>query len=115
MVAAVAPPAHGQTGNGLYEPFPEPNAIERSKRFVEDLRTAGGSLSLSDEELEAGVLVDSKGRTRPAPDLDQGASTRAAGGSGLAAVIAWAAALGLFALAATAIRRFIPGPVPRRT
>ena len=116
-LAALAPPAYGQSGSGLYEPFVSENPIERSKEFVEDLRTAGGNaLDLSEKQLEEGVLLDARdGRTRPAPALDQGASDRAAGGNGLGPVIAWAAALGLLALAAAAVGRLPLGPAPRRT
>ena len=116
VLTALAPPAHGQSGQGLYEPFPEPNSIERSKDFVEDLRTAeGAGLNLSDDELEAGVGVNNRtGQARPAPDVDGGASDRADGGSGLGAVIAWAAALALLALLAAGLRRIPGGPAPRQ-
>jgi hypothetical protein len=116
-LAALAPPAYGQTGNGLYKPFPEANSIQRSKDFVKDLRTTGGAgLNLSEKQLEDGVLVDSHtGKTRAAPELHQGASDRADSGNGLGAVIAWAAALGLLALTATGVRRLSLYPAPRRT
>ena len=117
VLTALAPPAHGQSGQGLYEPFPEPNSIERSKDFVEDLRTAQGeAFNLSDDELEAGVIVDVRtGKASPAPQLDQGASDRADGGGGLAPVIAWAAVLGLVALFAAALTRIPGGLTPRRS
>lgn len=116
VLTALAPPAHGQSGQGLYEPFPEPNSIERSKDFVEDLRTAEGEgLNLSDEQLESGVVVDNRGNAQPAPELDQGASDRADGGSGLGAVIAWSVALGLLVVAAAAVTRISGGLTPRRS
>jgi hypothetical protein len=116
-LTVLAPPAHGQSGNGLYKPFPEANSIDRSKDFVKDLETADGAgLNLSEKELEEGVLVSNRsGKTRPAPELDQGASDRAAGGSGLGPVVLWAAALGLLGLAATGVARIPFGPTPRRT
>ena len=85
VLTALAPPAHGQSGQGLYEPFAEPNSIERSKDFVADLQTAGGrGLDLSDDELEAGVVVNNRtGKTSAPPTLDEGASERADGGGGL--------------------------------
>jgi hypothetical protein len=116
VVTALAPPAHGQSGNGLYEPFPEANSRERAEHFVDGLRTARGSgLDLSRAELEGGVLVDNgTGRKQPAPALDLAASRRAAGGSGLGAVIPWAAALALLALLAAALAR-TPALTTRRT
>jgi hypothetical protein len=116
VLTAIAPPAHGQSGNGLYEPFPEANSRERAEHFVDGLRTArGDGLDLSRSELEEGVLVDNaSGRKEPAPRLDLAASHRAAGGSGLGAVIPWAVALGLLALLAAALAR-TPALTTRRT
>ena len=115
MLTAFAPPAHGQSGNGLYKPAPEANSIERSKDFVRDLRTSDDAgITLSERQLEDGVVVDNKtGGTSPAPQVDEGASDRADGGSGLGAVILWAAALALLALAAAGLRRLPAGPALR--
>ena len=115
-LTALAPPAHGQSGNGLYEPFPEANSRERAEHFVDGLRTAQGSgLDLSRSELEEGVVVNNRtGRKDLAPALDLAASDRAEGGSGLGAVIPWAVALGILALLAAALAR-TPAVTTRRT
>jgi hypothetical protein len=117
VLTAVPTPAHAQSGNGLYKPAPAANSIQRSKDFVKDLRTSGGAgVKLSEKQLEDGVVVDSRtGRLSPVPAVDEGASDRADGGSGLGGVIVWSAALALIALAATGLRRLPSGPAPRRT
>ena len=116
LLTALVPPAHGQSGNGLYEPFPEANSRERAEHFVDGLRTAqGDGLDLSRDELEGGVLVNNRtGTKQPAAELDLGASERADGGSGLGGVIALGVALALVALIAAAVMR-LPALAPPRT
>ena len=83
---------------------------------MDGLRTADGAgLNLSDDELEAGVVVDNRrGVTEPAPRVDRGASERATTGSGVGSVIALAAMIALLALLALGLVR-MPAPSPRRT
>lgn len=55
--AVLAAPAHAETGNGLYEPFPSPSAIGRAQRFVEALPQAPRLAELNPQNLRRGVLV----------------------------------------------------------
>jgi hypothetical protein len=57
LVLALAPIAHAQGGNGLYEPFPKAAVEKRAKRFVERLRF-GEATRFSAAELERGTFVD---------------------------------------------------------
>jgi hypothetical protein len=57
LVLALAPGAHAQNGNGLYEPFPKAAVEKRAKRFVERLRL-GEEVRFSDGELDRGTFVD---------------------------------------------------------
>jgi hypothetical protein len=59
LVLALAPTAHAQSGNGLYEPFPKAAVDKRAKRFVERLRL-GEAVRFSDDELRRGVFVGPK-------------------------------------------------------
>ena len=59
--AALASPAHAQTGNGLYEPFPSPSGIGRAQQFVETLPGASRLVELDPVRLRHGVFVGRPG------------------------------------------------------
>jgi hypothetical protein len=89
--AAWSPQALAQSGNGLYEPFPEAAVKERAQRYVERLgdRTPGSRRPFSDAELERGVFVDPDRSGVAEPALRPGAGgasarSGAAGEDGLA-------------------------------
>lgn len=61
VIVGVLPvaPAAAQSGNGLYEPFPEAAVKKRAQRYVDGLRgrTAEPERRYSDAELAAGTFV----------------------------------------------------------
>ena len=76
----IAPlPARAQSGNGLYEPFPEAAVKERARRYVERLgdRTPTPGKRYSDSDLAAGVFVQGGHPLNVSPGP---ASMRAGGG-----------------------------------
>jgi len=91
-----APRALAQSGNGLYEPFPEAAVKKRAQRYVEGLRgrTAEPGRRYSDAELAAGAFVragpkaptlvvpgaDPTRAGSDAPRRDAGPATARAGG-----------------------------------
>jgi hypothetical protein len=96
LLAALAlpvSPGRAQSGNGLYEPFPEAAIKERAQRYVEGLtsRTAEPGRRYSEAELERGAFVDadvagrSVGPVRGA-DAPRGSPTERAGGGGTSEV-----------------------------
>jgi hypothetical protein len=98
---AIAAPAMAQTGNGLYEPFPAAASKARAKRFVSELPGVGGRaepVSVSDRQLQRGVIVDPRALRTPAPAAGL-ASSRARGATGFAPSFGWPLALVLAALA----------------
>ena len=59
--AALASPAHAQTGNGLYEPFPSPSGIGRAQEFIGTLPGASRLVELDPVRLKRGVFVGHAG------------------------------------------------------
>jgi hypothetical protein len=55
--AALAAPAHAETGNGLYEPFPSPSHETLAHDFVDALPGGVAFTDLRTGELRRGVLV----------------------------------------------------------
>jgi hypothetical protein len=101
LCLAVAAPAMAETGNGLYEPFPAAASKARAKRFLSQLPGLGGQvepLSVTDRELQRGVIVDrtALGASVPADGL---ASARARGSAGFGPSFGWPLAIVLFGLA----------------
>lgn len=97
---AMAAPAMGETGNGLYEPFPAAASKARAKRFVSQLPGVGGraeSVSVSDRDLRRGVVVDHRA-LGSAPIAAGLASSRARGSAGFGPSIGWPLGLALIAL-----------------
>jgi hypothetical protein len=97
---AMAAPAMGQTGNGLYEPFPAAASKARAKRFVSQLPGVGGQaepVAVSDRDLQRGVVVDRQvlGSAPVAAGL---ASSRARGSAGFGPSLGWPLGLVLIAL-----------------
>jgi hypothetical protein len=98
--AVWVPPAAGQGGNGLYEPFPQPRAASRAQAYAARL-----GVSATKGELGRGVFV---GRTLRGGAA--GGSPAASGRAGLRASTAGLGALllavfaGLAALGATRLR-----------
>ena len=93
--AALAAPAHAETGNGLYEPFPSPSSESLSQAFVDSLPGGLGFTSPTGLDLTRGVLVG-----RAAQDAyTRGAAPaeRSASGSGFAPSLGWPLALVLLA------------------
>jgi hypothetical protein len=66
--AGLAPSAPAQSGNGLYEPFPEAAVKKRAQRYVERLgdRTPGAGRRFSDAQLARGVFVSGGQQLAPA-------------------------------------------------
>ena len=97
-------PSHGQSGNGLYEPFPEAAVKKRAQRYVEGLssRTAQPAPRYSDARLAAGTFVDPDGEPaaplRPAVGAGRASATERAGGGATGTEPALALQLGLIAL-----------------
>lgn len=95
-LACVLPgaPALAQSGNGLYEPFPEAAVKKRAERYVERLsdRTPGGGRAPTAEQLAAGVFVRARpgdpAPASPAPQSGPGAATTRAGAGGTGADLA---------------------------
>ena len=101
--------ASGQSGSGLYEPFPEAAVKKRAQRYIESLgeRTADPHRRFSDAQLDAGVFVGPgvipPGLTLSGERTRGAASARAAGGGSdvglwLQLLLATAAALPAAAL-----------------
>ena len=105
LCALLAATAQSQ-GTSLYEPFPQPNSPDRAERFVDQLKTDGGksgSLDVSQEELERGVVVDPRrGTLEPVREQRAGPSERATGGEGLAPSFGWVLAAVMLAIAVAA-------------
>jgi hypothetical protein len=97
LVLALAPIAHAQGGNGLYEPFPKAAVEKRAKRFVERLRF-GEATRFSDAELKRGTFVDP--RAKPA---GRGVASARAGVEGDKNDVPLAAQVLLIALAIAAL------------
>jgi hypothetical protein len=78
--AGLAPSALAQSGNGLYEPFPEAAVKQRAQRYVERLgdRAPGAGRRFSDAQLARGVFVSDDQRLAPAK---RGEATARAGSS----------------------------------
>ncbi len=84
MAGGAAPDAVAQSGNGLYEPFPEAAVKKRAQRYVERLgdRTPEAARRYSDAQLDAGVFVrpDPRGPAlRPRESESPGPATTRAG------------------------------------
>jgi hypothetical protein len=98
--AAWAPPAAGQGGNGLYEPFPQPRAESRAQAYAARL-----GVSATKGQLGRGLFVGGSLKSRAA--RDQPAASDRAGvhvsTSGLAVVLI-AALGGLAVLGVARIR-----------
>lgn len=97
----MAAPAMGQTGNGLYEPFPAAASKARAKRFVSELpgvRGGAESVAVGDRDLQGGVVVDARS-LGPPPASAGVASARARGAAGFSPSIGWPLALVLLAAA----------------
>jgi hypothetical protein len=95
--AVIAAPAHAETGNGLYEPFPSPSSNSLAQRFVDSLPGGLGFTSPRGLDLGRGVLV---GRAAQAAYTRGGQVTeRSASGSGFTGTLGWPLALVLLAAA----------------
>jgi hypothetical protein len=97
----LAAPAMAQTGIGLYEPFPAAASKARAKRFVSELPgVGGGTLAVTNRQLERGVVVDPQALSTP-PAGGSLASDRARGGTGFSPSLSWplGVALAMLALA----------------
>ena len=95
VCAACAVPAHAKTGNGLYEPFPSPQAGSAAQTFIEGLGGGAGLVGLSVDELSHGVVF------QPGPAPPPGAPSAHGGlaGSRFAPSFGWPLGLVLIALA----------------
>jgi hypothetical protein len=86
--AGPAPGAAAQSGNGLYEPFPEAAVKKRAQRYVERLgdRNPEAGRRYSDAELAAGVFVrpdrQGDGLSASGGGSPRGAASARAGGGG---------------------------------
>jgi len=99
-VLVAAPAAHAQSGNGLYEPFPEGIRKDRAVLFVERLGLGEGP-RLTIGELERGrFLASEDGETLPAHGGSAGASDRAGTADGGGLDLAELALVGAAALGA---------------
>jgi hypothetical protein len=101
--AAWVPPAAGQGGNGLYEPFPQPRAASRAQAYAARL-----GVSATKRELGRGVFVTRAlsardGRDRLAASARAGLDTSATGPAALL-ITALAALAGLAAFGAARLR-----------
>jgi hypothetical protein len=97
LVFALAPTAHAQGGNGLYEPFPKAAVEKRAKRFVERLRF-DESTRFSDAELERGTFVGLR-----ATRAGEGSASARAGADRTKSDVPLAAQVLLIALAVSAL------------
>jgi hypothetical protein len=94
--AALAVPAHAETGNGLYEPFPSPSSEALAQDFVDALPGGIGFVDLNGLDLRRGVLVGSGAKSAYATGTAPVA--RASASSGFAPSIGWPLAIALLAL-----------------
>jgi hypothetical protein len=101
VCAVCAVPAHAKTGNGLYEPFPSPQAGSAAQTFIEGLGGGAGAIGLSVDELRRGVVF---GRG-PAPGPGAPSARGGLAGSRFAPSFGWALGLALIALALGTARR----------
>jgi hypothetical protein len=95
--AVLAAPAHAQTGNGLYEPFPSPSAEGVTQGFISSLPHGLGLLELNGFDIERGVLVGTQ--TQRAYQVGTAPVARASAGSGFSPSFGWPLGLALLAVA----------------
>ena len=98
---AWSPIASGQSGNGLYEPFPEAAVKKRAQRYVERLgeRLPDDGRRYTDAELAGGVFVRPDASVPPLR-LGGGAASTRAGSAGSADMALLLQALALAAVLA---------------
>jgi hypothetical protein len=114
--ACAAPSVLAQSGNGLYEPFPEAAVKKRAQRYVERLgaRAPGAAPRVSDVELARGVFVrpGPSGATLPAAGMSAqaGQATARSGGkeAGLAMPLQLLLLMTVLLLPAAALTRWRP-------
>jgi hypothetical protein len=94
--AALAVPAHADTGNGLYEPFPSPTSDVVAQDFVAGLPGGIAFTDPSGLDLERGVLVGKPAVAAYAVGRTAG-ERGGAGDSGFAPSFGWPLALVLLA------------------
>ena len=95
--AALAAPAHAETGNGLYEPFPSPSQEGVTQEFLSSLPHGLGLLELNGFNLERGVLVGAQ--TQRAYQAGTAPVARASASSGFSPSFGWPLAIALLAVA----------------
>ena len=103
--AVCAPPASGQGGNGLYEPFPQPRAASRAQAYAARLGVSATKVELGKGVFVGRTLRRSDGTSPPAASDRAGLSASTAGLAGL--LLAVLAALGVFG-----VTRLRPAPSP---
>ena len=89
--AVLAAPAHAETGNGLYEPFPSPSSEALAHQFVDSLPGGVGFTDLNGLDLRRGVLVGKTARSAYAAGTAP--IERSASGAGFAPSLGWPLAL----------------------
>jgi hypothetical protein len=95
--AVLAAPAHAETGNGLYEPFPSPTSGAVAQEFLGSLPHGLGLLELNGFDIERGVLVGAQ--TERAYKVGTAPMARASASSGFAPSFGWPLAVVLLAVA----------------
>jgi hypothetical protein len=95
--AVLAAPAHAETGNGLYEPFPSPSAEGAAQNFLSSLPHGLGLLELNGFDLQRGVFVVAQ--TQRAYQAGTAPVARASASSGFAPSFGWPLAVVLLAVA----------------
>ena len=95
--AVLAAPAHAETGNGLYEPFPSPTARGVAQGFIGSLPHGLGLLELDDFDVERGVLVGRQ--TQQAYQAGTAPIARASAGAGFSPSFGWPLGIALLAVA----------------
>jgi hypothetical protein len=103
--AAWVPPAAGQGGNGLYEPFPQPGAESRAQAYAARLGVSATKRDLGRGVFVGHALSARDGRDKPAASARAGLRASTAGPAALLiaamAVLAALAALGTVRLRPT--------------
>jgi hypothetical protein len=94
--AVLAAPAHAETGNGLYEPFPSPSSESLAQDFVDALPGGVGFVELNGLDLQRGVLVG--GGAKAAYASGTAPVERASSSSGFAPSIGWPLGIALMAV-----------------
>jgi hypothetical protein len=95
--AVLAAPAHAETGNGLYEPFPSPSAQGVTQDFIGALPHGLGLLEVNGFDIDRGVLVG--GQTQRAYQAGTAPVVRASASSGFSPSFGWPLGIALLAVA----------------